>query len=111
MPSTINSALPAEVADRQYGRGDTFEAQSLQDLAEREAIERGKRALVDRTWWSEEMEKDGAVRDLVPGAIARCMANLDRACRGEQIGMDAILTALSNLRAEVRGEAEESEEV
>lgn len=33
--------------------------------------------------------------------LARCFANLDAACNGEQIGRDAIMTALHNLRREM----------
>jgi len=76
-------------------------------LLERETRERGERALLDPAFWADSLDDDKAIRADAPDAIARCMANLDRACRGEQIAIDAITTALSQLRRSARNEAEE----
>lgn len=53
----------------------------------------------------DDVNESEVVREMVydyeqdPSAcLARCFANLDQACRGEKIGMDAITTALHNLR-------------
>ena len=43
----------------------------------------------------------------IPAAacLARCMANLDRACKGELIALNAITTALSNLHTVAKARA------
>jgi hypothetical protein len=95
----IARAEAQALADFEAGAvGDEFEAEA----AEREAGERAEATLCSAE----------GVRDLLdtPGVdgeahIARVMANLDRACKGNQIALDAVLTALACLQAEMRAVA------
>jgi hypothetical protein len=84
-----------------------FEAGDAQDELEAEAAEREAGERAEATLCRAE-----GVRDLLdtPGVdgethIARAMRNLDRACQGNQIALDAVLTALTCLQAEMRAVA------
>lgn len=52
--------------------------------------------------------------NMLPGALARAMSNLDNACSGDSIGRDAVTTALSQVqsaaRALARAEVERDED-
>jgi hypothetical protein len=88
-----------------------FEADVAHDELEAEAAAREASERADATLCSAE-----GVRDLLdtPGIdgethIARAMRNLDRACQGNQIALDAVLAALTCLQAEMRAAALQSE--
>lgn len=51
----------------------------------------------DPVWWETAFDEDAIERE-VANFLSRCMANLDRACKGELIALNAITTALSNLQ-------------
>jgi hypothetical protein len=54
--------------------------------------------LRDAAWW-ECMSGEDDVGAALAACVARCMANLDNACKGELIALNAITTALSNLQS------------
>ena len=58
----------------------------------------------DAAWW-EVMTGEDDVGAGAAACLARCMANLDRACLGELIALNAITTALSNLQAVAKARA------
>jgi hypothetical protein len=84
-----------------------FEAGEVRDELEAEVAERDAGERAEATLCCAE-----GVRDLLdtPGVdgethIARAMHNLDRACKGNAIALDAVLTALACLQAEMRAVA------
>ena len=62
-------------------------------------------SIKDSDWWNSTLEGCCFVSSEVPRTLARCMANLDAACKGDAISTTAILTALSNLQRTARADA------
>lgn len=103
----ISSAAPADVAERISDEPlSTLDART-EALLERELRLRVERCLTDPYFWADSLRANGEIRNALPDILARCMANLDLACGGEQIARDAITTALAQLQRIARPEAEE----
>jgi hypothetical protein len=84
-----------------------FEAGAIRDeleaeAAEREAGERAEAALCCGEGVRDLLDTRGVDGET---HIARAMRNLDRACKGNQIALDAVLGALTSLQAEMRAVA------
>ena len=101
-----NTAAERKYARENPGLTDAEEA-DLEAAWDKYAAE----SLKDADWWNSTLEGICQISNAVPGALARCMANLDAACKGDAISTTAILTALSNLqrtaRADARDEAQD----
>ena len=103
----VSSAVPADVAERISDEPySTLDART-EELMVRKLKAHVERCLTDPYFWADSIRDDKGIRNNLPDILARCMANLDRACDGEQIGRDAITTALSQLQEAARREAEE----
>lgn len=85
-------------------------------LIERKAERLCTAKLVSADWWNECLEAVSPLTADLPSQLARMMANLAHARRGEPIAIDAITTALSQIErtarlaamTEARDEAEEA---
>ncbi len=62
--------------------------------------------LTSSSWWHDRMEGVNGLSSEVPSQLARCMSNLDLACKGERIAIDGILHALSILQRTAKIDAE-----
>lgn len=74
------------------------------DDAHEAACAQAERDIRDADWWKEKFGGLSLGNDAA-SALARCMANLDAACRGCPISRDAITTALSHLQRLARADA------
>ena len=101
------SALPAEIAEWRSDQPYSALDARTEALLEHGLRLRVERCLTDPYFWADAINDDGAVHNGLPDILARCMANIDRACSGDPIGRDAITTSLSQLQNLARPEAEE----
>ena len=69
-----------------------------------------KELLCSEAWWDLTMCGDNEIFSALPACLARVMANLDNACSGDQIGRDAVTTALSQLQRVARDMAQKEVE-
>lgn len=101
--------------DLPYGPGQTdYEYDRLRQEQDDDAAEalraQAERDIRDPDWWKDKLG-GVSIADDAANVLARCMTNLDDACRGCPISREAITTALSNLqslaRADARDEAQE----
>jgi len=83
-------------------------AEEMQRL--REIDRKAEAMLASEEWWDIELCGINGITNMLPAALARVMANLDKACSGEQIGRDAITTALSQVQRVARQMAREQAE-
>lgn len=103
----VPSAVPAELAELRSDPPFSALDERTEALLEHTLRKHGDVTLTNPYFWSDALADDKNIRNELPDILARCMANIDRACRGEQIARDAITTALSQLQSLARPEAEE----
>lgn len=94
--------------DRPYGPGNPdYEYDKWrqeQDDAAELARAQAEIDICSSDWWKEKLGELSLSKDAAD-CIARCMREVNGACRGNQISLDAITTALSNLQARARADA------
>lgn len=91
--------LDAAIAEHE---DDTERAELVEERARELANERAEEMLGSAKGVNELLDTPGVDGDT---HIARAMRNLDRACKGNAIAIDAVLAALSNLQSEMRAAA------
>ena len=110
---TMPSAMSAETAER---LSDVLDWPTpAEQYAQSVEVDRKADELVrSEKWWDETLCGDNEAGRALPGALARIMSNLDSACSGDQIGRDAVTTALSQVqrvaRRMARAEVERDED-
>ena len=98
------SALPADYAEM---ASDVMDYMTPAEEAERDAeVDRKvKELLCSEAWWDLVLCGISQTTNALPAILARVMANLDNACSGDQIGRDAVTTAMSQLQRLAKGMA------
>jgi hypothetical protein len=81
---------------------DTERADLIEDRARELAATRVEEMLANADGVNELLDTPGVDGDT---HVARAMRNLDRACKGNSIALDAVLTAMTNLQSEMRAAA------
>ena len=106
------AAMPADVAERLSDQTSAIQEarwEAERDRIEADASEAAEILVKDADWWNDRLEGICALTRLVLSILSRCIANLDAACKGDEISRTAILTALSNLQRQARADAYDEE--
>lgn len=102
----MTARMPCRITDEVI----TYDPANAPDIDEAEVLAEANRQIQDPDWWNSTLEGICPVTNAVPEALARCMQNLDAACTGDAIALNAITSALHVLQKQARAMAYETEE-
>ena len=98
---TISGNVPADIAERISDIDDDYTPEEENEIERRTDEIIAKRILWPE-YWGSILEGINHLTDELPRQIARCMANIDLACKADEIAIRAITTALSILQAHAK---------
>ncbi len=98
---TMPSSLPADFAEAASDILD-WPTPAEQHRHSLEVDRKADELICSEAWWDSTLCGINEATNALPAALARVMANLDRACKGESIGRDAVLTAASQVQRAAR---------